>query len=241
MVRPVHAGTAPSLMATSPRVIVVLPDAAERACLADWLVAERFEPVVLPTTRAAIDDIRARPYDLLIADHHLVFREGLLANARARNPLTPAIVLCRGTDQPRSDTFDVQAMYLTRPVERATFMCYVLMALLEGRPVRRSVRRPVSRFNAFANGMPVHLLDVSREGLRLEAPLDQRTQLPTYFNVRVPLIGVAVSVKRMWNQPSAGPGRTTWYGGSLVENRPDAERAWRSFVETIPLVGRHDA
>jgi hypothetical protein len=29
----------------------------------------------------------------------------------------------------------------------------------------------------------------------------------------------------------------TWYGGTLSQNRTLAEQAWRSFVDTVPVIG----
>jgi hypothetical protein len=228
-------------MTDSLRVIVALPDATEREEVAEWLSAEHFEPVPLKSSREALDDMRARPFDLLIADDGFAFRDGLHKKGRARHPLTPAIVIGSEADEPKGDAVDPKTIYLARPIERAILLCYASMALLEGRPTRRSTRKSLSRFDAFANGVPSRLMDVSNEGLRIEIGADQRSGLPIYFNVRVPLIGVTVSVKRMWTRPSSGRGAMTWYGGALAENLPGAEHAWRTFVEAIPVVDRTEA
>jgi hypothetical protein len=223
-------------MANNPRVVVALPDAAERAKVADWLLAEQFEPVQLAKPRDPADGMRARPFDLLIADESFAFRDGLHATNRVRNPLTPTIVVGSEGDEPKGDDADGMTMYLARPVERAMLICFVSMALLEGRPERRSPRKLVSRFNAFANGVAVHLIDVSNEGLRIELPLEGRSDLAACFNLRVPLIGVTVSVKRIWTRALSNRGGLTWYGAALAENRRGAEEGWRRFVETIPAV-----
>src|SRR5262249_9027507 len=55
-------------MSERPRVIVALPNAMERAQAADWLSSEALEPVLPATAREALDCVRGRPYDLLIAD-----------------------------------------------------------------------------------------------------------------------------------------------------------------------------
>ena len=64
--------------------------------------------------------------------------------------------------------------------------------MARSRPTRRSVRKAVNRFEAVANGVASHVVDVSYEGLRLEMLRDRQAVPPPYFNVRLPLIGVIV-------------------------------------------------
>jgi hypothetical protein len=125
-------------------------------------------------------------------------------------------------------------MFLARPLDRAVLSCFVTMAILDSRPTRRSIRKPVVCIDAIVNGVPSHLLDVSPEGLRLEIPRDTRASLPPYFTVRVPLVGVALTVQRMWGH-AASDARTFWYGGALSQNRPVVAQAWRSFVDRLPV------
>ena len=227
-------------MADRPRVIVALPDLTECATVADWLSADGFEPIRRPTPRAAADEMRAHPFDLLITDAHFAFRDGLHTKGRARNPQTPTVVIGHATmEPPQGEAVSAQTMFLTRPIERAMLACFVSMALLDGRPTRRSVRKVVNRFDAFVNGLPTRIIDISNEGVRLEVSPDRRSVLPPYFNIRVPLVGVAVTVQRMWTKPSLNRASMTWYGGELTQNRTSAEQAWRSFVDTIPVVGGH--
>ena len=118
--------------------------------------------------------------------------------------------------------------------------CTVSMALLNERPARCSERKPVNRFEALANGMPSYIIDVSNEGLRLEMPRDRRTVPPPCFNVRLPLIGGAVTVRRKWARACSEQGRTdvTLCGGAISQDQPNAERAWRVFVDTVLVVAR---
>jgi hypothetical protein len=126
-------------------------------------------------------------------------------------------------------------MYLARPLDCTTLACFVSMALLDGRPVRRSVRKPVNRFEASVNGVPSHIVDVSPEGLRLEVSREARAVLPPYFTVRVPLVGVAVTVRRMWTLSQANQAPTVFYGGELSHNRAAVDQAWRMVVDTMPV------
>jgi hypothetical protein len=224
-------------MSEKPRVVVALPDMTEGAAVADWLAAEGYDPVRCWTTRAAQDEMIAHPFDLLIADSVFAFRDGLHTKGRSRNPLTPSIVVGDTDAAPLTETINSQTMCLTRPLERAMLICYVSMAMLDGRPARRSARKVVNRVDAFVNGLPTRLIDVSNEGVRLEVAAGRRHTLPPYFNIRVPHMGVAVTVQRVWTRPSPSRASMTWYGGTLSQNRTLAEQAWRSFVDTVPVIG----
>lgn len=179
--------------------------------------------------------MQVRGCDLLIADAAFVIRDGLRPGDRSRSRV-PIIVLGSEADAARTDAITASATYLARPVEQAMLACFVSMALIESRPTRRSVRKAVDRFSAYANGLPVRLLDVSNEGVRLETPTGQRTPLPPLFNVRVPFVGVAVTMQRRWTRPSSAGVSCAWYGGALSQNRPAAEQGWRAFVDTVPTV-----
>lgn len=224
-------------MAELSRVIVALPNPVEMHAVAKWLAADGFRPIVRMSEQTLLDEVRARPFLLVVADAVFAARCGLLNAVRAvSSPSSVILVGDAGTHPGTAMTG--QAMYMTRPIDPATLACFVSMGLLDTRPTRRSVRKPVIRFEATVNGVPSHILDVSAEGLRLEVRRDHRAAvLPPLFVVRVPLVGVAVTVQRMWARPSSQRPPTTWYGGALYQNRASAELAWRSFVDTVPITG----
>ncbi len=219
-------------MTTRPRVVVALPDWSEGALVASWLTEHGLEPVHRTTLEAAGSEIRTRAFDLLIADATWAASPALQAAGRARGPATPTILIGDATDS-RATAANAQTMYLSRPVELAVLSCFVSMALMESRPVRRSPRKTVQRFDALINDAPGRIVDVSAEGLRLEL---ERVP-PPYFAVRIPLLGVAVIARRMWTMTGSEQASTIWCGGELSHNRPGSEQAWRSFVDTIPVVG----
>jgi hypothetical protein len=221
-------------MPNQTRVVVALPDSLECAAVSDWLAAEGLEPVVRPTVQTAADEMHSKSFDLLLADETFVFRSGLRAGGRIRNGRVPTVVIGGAPDAPASDAFSAQVMYLSRPVDRTLLVCYVSMAILDGRPVRRSMRKPVARFDAFVNGLPVRLVDVSNEGMRIEMPPGRLAPLTAVFNIRIPFVGVSVTAQRMWGRTASAGSATASYGAALAQNRPTAERAWRLFVDTIP-------
>ena len=226
-------------MPSRPRIVVATPHAMECASVADWLHAEGFEPVRATTVSRALQELNERPFSLLVADFDFSFRGGLQAvsRERMRNAKAPGIVL--GPADPAAEALAVKcdAMYLSRPVEQAALICMVQMAMLESRPERRSVRKPV-RFDAIVGGVPAHLIDISKEGMRLEIPRTRNAAPPPpLFTVRVALLGVNITVRRMWASPTPKGGDIAWYGGELAANSGRVELAWRSFVDAMPNSG----
>jgi DNA-binding response OmpR family regulator len=80
-------------MTACPRIIVALPDAIESATIAEWLRADRFEPVRRADPRSAAGEMHARDFDLLVADAPFSARNGLLAVSRQRTPAMPIVVI----------------------------------------------------------------------------------------------------------------------------------------------------
>jgi hypothetical protein len=108
---------------------------------------------------------------------------------------------------------------------------------MEARAERRSPRRPVRPFEALVNGEASHIIDVSREGVRLELPRHRRMVTPS-FVMRVPIIGLGVSVQRRWvrvPRPEENIG-VMWCGGELHQNTVLAEQGWLRFVDTLVAV-----
>jgi CheY-like chemotaxis protein len=217
-------------MSVRPRVLIASPDPTELAQLSDWLTAEGIEPVPIRTLGAAIDEAESRPFDVLVADARFAFEGRLQAVARTRNPRAPLVVI-GGADAALLDRLG--AYHVERPVDRVLLLCIVTMAILEGRPARRSPRKRIPRFDAVVDGAPGFVIDVSNEGLRCEYP---RTFAPSpQFGIRIPLVGIALTVRRVWvaapgNERAAG----AWCGVELFEPRRRAEENWRAFVSTVP-------
>ena len=228
-------------MPSRPRIIVATPHPIECSAAADWLRAEGFEPVKVTTVARAIQELTERPFDLLVTDADFAFRGGLqaLGRERARNAKAPCVVI--GPADPASEALAVKrdAMYLSRPLDHAALVCMAQMAVLESRPERRSVRNPVNRFDAVVGGGPSHIIDVSNEGMRLEIPRSRKAAPPPpVFMVRVGLLGVNVTVRRMWT--CTLPDRSAdgaWYGAELAANSGRIEMAWRTFVDAMPNRG----
>ena len=222
-------------MSTRPRVVVATPHKIEREMLGEWLSSEGMEPVCVATAMAAVHGVSSRTCDLLVADAGFAFADGLFAASRGRTQM-PAIVVGEpgGSDEARADRHG--AMFVSRPIDRTTFFCSVSLALIDGRTQRRSPRKGVARSPVTADGLPSYLIDVSYEGLRLEIPRKAGISPAPMFVVHVPVLGVALSVQRVWvsNAMRAAGAPAAWCGVTLAQNSLRAEQLWRAFVAAIP-------
>ncbi len=220
-----------------PRIIVATPDPAECEVLADWLAADGFELVKCTTLASAADAIQTQSYDLFVADFSFAFRYRLhdVSRRRIRNQKIPTIVISELNVPDQTRLEDQRAMYLARPVERAALTCLVSMALFDGRPGRRSPRKTIKPLSALVNGAPAHILDVSAEGLRLALPRDGRPAPPPVFKVNVPMIGLTLTVKRMWTRIQPGGQSGPMLCGVALDD-PAGEKRWRVLADTLPAL-----
>jgi hypothetical protein len=199
----------------------------------EWLSVGH-DPVPIRQLQGAVHQVQARQAHAVVADAGFAFDDVFLSVCRGTGLQTPLVVV--GDPSPAGEARAQRhgAFYVTRPVQRDLLLCSVEMALLDARPVRRSPRIPVARFEAMADGMPVSLLDVANEGLRLELSRGRRSALPPFFTLRVPLIGLSLVVQRVWVSAGQQSAAHTWCGGALAENAARQLQKWRSFVEMIP-------
>ena len=215
------------------QVIVAVPDHSESRLLSSWLEAEGYEAVQRLTPETASREITFQPFDLLVADCGFVL-SGVRGYGLARFRETPVIVLGDAAGERSCAPLGTQIMFLERPVDRATFICMVTMALMDRRAARRSPRRTVKPLEATVAGVPSRILDVSKEGVRLELPRVSSVVTPR-FVVRVPRIGVGVAVERVWVRMPRADERldVMWCGGQLTQNSATAEQSWWGLVETL--------
>jgi hypothetical protein len=223
------------IMASGPRVLVASPKAREREMLAEWLITEHYEPVLLADAQAVAADISKHANIGLVMDYVLTTRADLHSAWRSRAPLIPPVVIGDVDPTAQARTESLNAIYVERPLERITLMCMVLMAILEGRPERRSMRK-LTNVAASVNGVASRIIDLSHEGLCVEIPRDKRVP-PPVFRLSVPIVGVTVNVRRMWTSAATPDrGNVMLCGGALTQNPTRAAQLWYSLVETTPSI-----
>jgi hypothetical protein len=218
-------------MSVRPRVAVAGVLTAEWVAIADWLTTEGFEPFRMAHQERLADDLQSGALDLLVVD---VSSAGPAINAvRARSRHTPIIVVGPVDPAAEAQATARDAIYLTRPLDRMLLTCMVSMAIAESRPVRRSERRS-TRLSVVVQGVGSQIIDVSREGMRLEIPRQVAVAPPPpMFSVTVPMLGVALSVRRLWVASPPSSIQATWYGGELSNNTKRAELAWFTLVDAL--------
>jgi hypothetical protein len=218
-------------MSFRPRIAVASPLTAECVSIAEWLTPEGFEAFRLSNQARATDELKSRAFELLVVDAG--FAMPAINAARARNPLIPIVVLGEPDPVAESQAMARGAVYLARPLDRTLFACTVSMAIMESRPIRRSERKR-ARVAVVVQGVPSQIIDLSKEGMRLESPRTLKAgPPPPVFDVAVPLLGVALNVRRLW---TACPpqGDAIWYGGELSNNSKRVELAWLTLVDALP-------
>jgi hypothetical protein len=216
-----------------PRIAIALPFAPERTSIADWLSSEGFDAKPISHPGLITDELKRRNFEAIVID---ASHGAQAINAvRSLQQQTPVIII--GAPDPVAESQAVArgATYLTRPVDRALITCSIAMAVMESRPARRSERKPV-RFEVVVQGVPSRIIDVSKEGMRLEIPrLRKAAPPPPVFDVALPMLGVSLNVRRLWaSTPPECVGQTIWYGGELSNNTKRAELAWLTLVDALP-------
>jgi hypothetical protein len=219
-------------MSLRPRVVIASPDRAEVAMLADWLVAEGLEPVPARSLPDAIQEVQSHAFDVLIADGRYAFEGHLHSLARAHNARAPLVVL--GGKEVSASADRLGMFHVGRPIDHTILLCHVAMAIVEGRPPRRSVRKRIAPLEARVEGVDVYLIDVSNEGMRFEIPR-RKIAPPPQFALRIPLLGVAIAVRRAWMATAPTEyADAAWCGGELLQPNARALQNWRAFVDALP-------
>lgn len=218
------------------RIAVASRSHVERGTLVDWLDAGGYQalPVALPT--AAPRELEALNFEMLIIDSDLMSVGSLMHVARYRPTPRPVMVVGDQDVEAEVEAERRGATYFVRPLERGALLLAVTLALAEGRPMRRSMRKPVTPMPATVEGVPTKIVDVSYEGVRLELAAKDRAALPSVFTLRVPMCDVSVHVQRVWTGigSTARTAGTLWCGGSLLQNQERAVVGWRTLVDQTP-------
>jgi hypothetical protein len=225
-------------MNQQPRILLVGPDGGILRGLAPSLRAAGYAPKVVGEFVAAKDALASRP-ELLITELRLGAYNGLHLAIRAHVQGTPTIVVGDPDPVLEAEAARQHATYMTPPISSERMLTVVGGLLAAAQHVRRSPRKQVPSIDAYVNDVPARVLDVSYEGLRLEAPEADSENVPAYFRVRLPLFNFSCNVQRVWVSPiSAEQGERALSGVScgaeLAVGDTDTALAWRTLVDSMP-------
>ena len=220
------------------KVAVASRSRTERAALTEWLEEGGYHVVPIFDAAMTARELEALSFEVLLIDAELMSVGALMHVARYR--ATPRPVIAIGDADPDSEIEAERkgASYLVRPLERSALQFAVTLALAEGRPTRRSPRKPLPGVPAAVDGIAARIVDVSYEGVRVELPARERAALPASFTLKVPLLSTAILVQRVWvgSDSSDEDSGVLWCGGALARNPQRTEIAWRTFVDNGPSV-----
>jgi hypothetical protein len=217
----------------APRIGLACPRPRERAELLEWCEAAGFRTVPMIDASSITRELDGEGFEALIIDADLTGSRDTAYVLQTLDRNRPLIVIGDTDAAVLSKAARRDVTYLKRPLVRDEFLLSVALALAEGRPARRSPRTMVSRLHASIESVPVRIIDVSYEGIRLEVPDRHRSTLPPLFAVRVPMFNVSVVGKRVWvnNALNRDAQNMFWCGVRLERNTDRAKTAWLSLVD----------
>ena len=214
------------------QVLLVGRSGGVASALASDLAAAGYETLVASDFDEGKALLAKRP-SVLITEIKLGAYNGLHLAIRARALGTPALVIGDPDPVLEADANRQRALYVTPPLDPRRVLDLISELVDTAGRTRRSPRKQVPVFEALANDVRARLLDVSYEGMRLEAMDMQGEALPPYFDVRLPRFDFACRVQRIWTSPSIGDRTHLWCGAALAGGDETA-RAWRVLVDTMP-------
>lgn len=222
------------LMALPTRVLVVAPSRHLARELAATLKSAGYAPIVASDFVAARALLDTRP-DFLITELKLGAYNGLHLAIRAAGQRTPTIIIGDADPIFQAEAERQKAAVLTTPVDPERVLD-LMRELLTSRQKRRSPRKQVAGLDAFVNDVHARLLDVSYEGMRIEAAESQPAALPPHFTVRLPLFNFSCRVQRVWTVPSSDEDSVSGVscGAELSTSDADTALAWRTLVDSLP-------
>jgi len=215
------------------RVLLVAPSPRIASELAATLTAAGYTPIVTSEFVAAKAMLDTRP-DFLITELKLGAFNGLHLAIRAAGQRTPTIVIGESDPILQAEAARQKAAFLTTPLDSERLLILMGELLTASRQTRRSPRKQVPGLDAFANDLHARLLDVSYEGMRIEATESQPAALPPHFTVRLPCFNFSCRVQRVWTAPSSGEGSGMSCGAELSTTDADTALAWRTLIDSLP-------
>lgn len=173
---------------------------------------------------------------LIVADASLL-TPTFLAAMRKGDPNRPILAIGEADEPNEAALVRKGVSFHLRPLEESALLLAVSLAQAESSSSRRSMRKLVPRLDGSIEGAPAVLLDVSKEGLRLEMDAAKGAKLAPQFVIQLPLLKMAVPVQRVWVRAApTGPTRRVQCGATLLATDDRTVRAWARLAD--PASGR---
>ena len=223
------------------QVGLAFPHRDERDAIVTWLSAAGMEVELLVDACRIDSEVAGRGYGCVVADGTFL-RNGYLASLRRQDPRLPIVAVTDAADA-ELPIFRRGVSVVTRPLDARMLALSVSLAHGEGRQARRP-RTRTPRVPSRASGVAATVMDISREGVRLELSCGAVAKLGPQFRFEVPMVALDVVLRRAWVSRTAGD--VVQCGAMLMH--PDAAQrlAWDRLMEvsgttmSLPGMLAHD-
>lgn len=217
----------PIVMVDPIRVGLALPSDHERTAVAAWLEGAEMAVERLLEGCRIDDDITDRALGCVVADG-AALQQGYLASLRRQDPRLPVVAIVNRADDD-AGAFRRGVTAVVRPLDGASLVLAVSLALGEGRQARGSRRTRTSRVASRVSGVSASILDLSPDGVRLELPTAAASRLAPHFRLQVPMVALDLVVRRAW--VGRARGGLVQCGATLVDPDPSQRLAWQRLID----------
>jgi len=214
------------------RVLVVAPIGTETRKLGPSLRAAGFDLSIYEDFAGGKGALRSRP-ELLITELKLGAFNGLHLAIRANDQRTPTIVVGDPDPVLEIEATRQHAAYLTPPLDPELVVGIARQLVDASTEARRSPRKRVPRLDAYAESLHARVLDVSYDGLRLEADSVDPQVLPPVFDFSMPRFNFKSRVQRVWTMASPTEEHFAC-GASMSAADANTAMEWRTLVDRLP-------
>jgi CheY-like chemotaxis protein len=219
------------MISTHRKVLVVAPAGSATSSVIPLLEQAGYRVTAVQDFSAAKASLASGP-ELLITELKLGAYNGLHLAIRARARNMPVLVVGHADPVQQAEADRQKAAYLVPPLADDRLLGVVRDLLTAAQHTRRSPRKQVPMVDILVNEAPARLIDVSYEGLRLEAASERSRFLPASFTVSLPHFNFSCDVERIWT--TSRDGSAVSYGAELLPRNADTLLAWRSLVDALP-------
>jgi DNA-binding response OmpR family regulator len=217
--------------------VVVEDDPEELSDLLHVLSSAGYEPAGAQSFHDGVQLLSSTQPDVLISEVRLGAFNGLhlVVRGRSERPDMAAIIISGFPDEfleKEARRFGARA-HLVKPFDSSELLAAIQRSLARDRERRRSPRKRVTGgLVATLRGERVEIVDVSYDGLRLELPRTDGTQIPVAFVIDLISVHRALDVDFVWQ--SVTPEQSVRVGVAIAFGDPVAARAWEGIVDDLP-------
>ena len=225
------------------KVGLALPNTDERAAVTEWLCHAEMRVESLVEACRVDSDVSGRSLACVVADGDLL-KSGYFASLHKTGARIPIVAVVHASAESDPVFTRTGVSVLVRPLDAPRVTLAVSLAHGEGRPARVGARQATPRVPSRVGDAPATILDISREGVRLELSRAHAARLGPQFRLQVPMMALDVVLRRAW--VASAPGGLVHCGATLVGASASQTLAWAHIIElststmSLPGMLKHD-